>query len=117
MRSIGVLALQGDVREHVATLTALGVEAFGVRRPTELDRCDGLVIPGGESTTMIKLARLFEGVHPHARGVLGGEHAAYATGEILAPHPESAASSAAKRGSSRERARSAAAVCRLRRRA
>lgn len=64
MRSIGVLALQGDVREHVAVLNGLGVEAFGVRRPTELDRCDGLVIPGGESTTMIKLARLFDLLEP-----------------------------------------------------
>jgi 5'-phosphate synthase pdxT subunit len=64
MRSIGVLALQGDVREHVTTLTGLGVEAFGVRRPTELERCDGLVIPGGESTTMVKLATLFDLLEP-----------------------------------------------------
>ena len=72
MRSIGVLALQGDVREHVATLTALGVEAFGVRRLTELDRCDGLVIPGGESTTMIKLARLFDLLEPLRSRVKSG---------------------------------------------
>ncbi|WP_446724905.1 pyridoxal 5'-phosphate synthase glutaminase subunit PdxT [Nocardioides lacus] len=64
MPAIGVLALQGDVREHVATLTGLGVEAFGVRRSSELDRCDGLVIPGGESTTIAKLARIFELLEP-----------------------------------------------------
>ena len=58
--SIGVFALQGDVREHLHTLTALGVDAFTVRRPEELDRCDGLVLPGGESTTMYKLARTFD---------------------------------------------------------
>jgi len=56
---IGVFALQGDVREHVATLEALGADAFTVRRPAELARCDGLVLPGGESTTMAKLARSF----------------------------------------------------------
>ena len=61
---IGVLALQGDVREHVASLTGLGVESFGVRRPGELERCDGLVIPGGESTTIAKLARTFELLDP-----------------------------------------------------
>ena len=58
--SIGVFALQGDVREHLAALTALGVDAFGVRRLDEIERCDGLVLPGGESTTMGKLARSFE---------------------------------------------------------
>jgi 5'-phosphate synthase pdxT subunit len=47
------------VREHLATLASLGVPALAVRRPEELERVDGLVIPGGESTTMIKLARLF----------------------------------------------------------
>ena len=58
--TIGVFALQGDVREHLAVLTGLGAAAIGVRRPTELARCDGFVIPGGESTTMVKLARTFE---------------------------------------------------------
>jgi len=62
--AIGVFALQGDVREHLATLTALGAEAFAVRRPEELARCDGLVLPGGESTTMAKLARTFELLDP-----------------------------------------------------
>ena len=57
--TIGVLALQGDVREHLATLGRLGVDTLTVRRPDELDRCDGIVLPGGESTTMAKLARTF----------------------------------------------------------
>jgi pyridoxal 5'-phosphate synthase pdxT subunit len=70
--AIGVLALQGDVREHVASLTSLGVEAFGVRRPAELERCDGLVIPGGESTTIAKLARTFELLDPLRERVGGG---------------------------------------------
>ncbi|TNM39490.1 pyridoxal 5'-phosphate synthase glutaminase subunit PdxT [Nocardioides albidus] len=64
MPSIGVFALQGDVREHLQTLTALGADAFPVRRPAELARCDGLVLPGGESTTMAKLARTFELLEP-----------------------------------------------------
>jgi len=58
--AIGVFALQGDVREHLRVLTDLGAEAFGVRRVSELEACDGLVIPGGESTTMSKLARTFD---------------------------------------------------------
>jgi 5'-phosphate synthase pdxT subunit len=53
---IGVLALQGDVREHLAALAAEGVEAVRVRRPEELAAVDGLVLPGGESTTIAKLA-------------------------------------------------------------
>ena len=55
---IGVLALQGDVREHVAALELVGVTAGPVRSLTDLDTCDGLVIPGGESTTMSRLARI-----------------------------------------------------------
>ncbi|MGJ9412130.1 pyridoxal 5'-phosphate synthase glutaminase subunit PdxT [Aeromicrobium sp. CF4.19] len=58
--TIGVLALQGDVREHLDALRRLDVDAIGVRRVEELDRCHGLVIPGGESTTMVKLARVFD---------------------------------------------------------
>ncbi|MDO9495125.1 MAG: pyridoxal 5'-phosphate synthase glutaminase subunit PdxT, partial [Nocardioides sp.] len=58
--TIGVFALQGDVREHLRVLASLGVHTVAVRRPSELDACDGLVIPGGESTTMAKLARTFE---------------------------------------------------------
>lgn len=64
MPTIGVLALQGDVREHLATLTGLGVDAISVRRTAELDACDGLVLPGGESTTMAKLARSFGLLEP-----------------------------------------------------
>lgn len=55
---IGVLALQGDVREHVDALNRVGVRSGPVRTITDLDICDGLVIPGGESTTMSRLARL-----------------------------------------------------------
>ncbi len=56
---IGVLALQGDVREHKAVLTGLGVDAVEVRRSRELEAVDGLVLPGGESTTIDKLLRAF----------------------------------------------------------
>jgi 5'-phosphate synthase pdxT subunit len=61
---IGVLALQGDVREHLRLLGSLGVEAVAVRRPEELAAVAGLVLPGGESTTMIRLARIFDLVEP-----------------------------------------------------
>jgi 5'-phosphate synthase pdxT subunit len=57
---IGVLALQGDVREHVHALSDCGARALPVRRPGELDAVDGLVIPGGESTTISKLVDIFE---------------------------------------------------------
>ena len=57
--TIGVLSLQGDVREHLRVLTALGADATTVRRVGELERCHALVVPGGESTTMAKLARTF----------------------------------------------------------
>ena len=57
---VGVLAVQGDVREHVGALTACGATAVLVRRPTELERVDALVLPGGESTTMDKLVRAFD---------------------------------------------------------
>ena len=72
MPAIGVFALQGDVREHLQTLTALGADAFAVRRPAELERCDGLVLPGGESTTMAKLARTFDLLEPLRARVRGG---------------------------------------------
>ena len=58
--TIGVLAVQGDVREHVRVLTELGAHSYGIRRPMELANLDGLVIPGGESTTMDKLVRAFD---------------------------------------------------------
>jgi 5'-phosphate synthase pdxT subunit len=61
---IGVLALQGDVREHLAALAECDVIARPVRRPGEIDEIDALVIPGGESTTMSKLALAFEVFDP-----------------------------------------------------
>ncbi|MCW2760834.1 MAG: pyridoxal phosphate synthase yaaE subunit [Marmoricola sp.] len=69
---IGVLALQGDVREHLAALGSLGFAALAVRRPTELESCDGLVIPGGESTTMAKLARIFDLIEPLRERIADG---------------------------------------------
>ena len=57
---IGVFALQGDVREHLTMLERSGATAVKVRRPAELDALDGIVMPGGESTTMDKLARAFD---------------------------------------------------------
>jgi 5'-phosphate synthase pdxT subunit len=62
--TIGVLALQGDVREHRRALESCGASTEAVRRPEELERVDGLVIPGGESTTMWRLARSFELLEP-----------------------------------------------------
>ncbi len=62
--TIGVFALQGDVREHLCVLAEIGVCAIPVRRPEELEKCDALVLPGGESTTMYKLARIFELFEP-----------------------------------------------------
>ena len=62
--TIGVLALQGDVREHALALEASGAAAVPVRRARELDDIDGLVIPGGESTTIDKLLRAFDLFEP-----------------------------------------------------
>ncbi|GAA4124790.1 pyridoxal 5'-phosphate synthase glutaminase subunit PdxT [Nocardioides fonticola] len=70
--TIGVLALQGDVREHLQTLDTLGVATLSVRRPEELARCDGLVLPGGESTTIIRLARIFDLLEPLRDRVAAG---------------------------------------------
>lgn len=61
---VGVLALQGDTREHLAALAVAGAEAVTVRRARELDTVDALVIPGGESTTMSHLLREFELIEP-----------------------------------------------------
>ncbi|WP_431772988.1 pyridoxal 5'-phosphate synthase glutaminase subunit PdxT [Streptomyces cucumeris] len=69
---IGVLALQGDVREHLAALAAAGAPARSVRRPEELAEVDGLVIPGGESTTMSKLAVIFGMLEPLRERVRAG---------------------------------------------
>ena len=70
--TIGVLALQGDVREHLAALTSLGVHAVAVRRPAELEAVDGLVLPGGESTTIAKLARAFDVLEPMRQRIKDG---------------------------------------------
>ncbi|WIV54465.1 pyridoxal 5'-phosphate synthase glutaminase subunit PdxT [Amycolatopsis nalaikhensis] len=61
---IGVLAMQGAVREHVAMLEEAGARAMPVRRPGELSEVDGLVLPGGESTTMSRLLESFELLEP-----------------------------------------------------
>jgi len=70
--AIGVLALQGDVAEHLRALGAAGARASAVRRPGELEAVDGLVIPGGESTTIWKLAEIFELAEPLRKRVAGG---------------------------------------------
>ncbi|MFI1189556.1 pyridoxal 5'-phosphate synthase glutaminase subunit PdxT [Streptomyces californicus] len=69
---IGVLALQGDVREHLIALASANALARPVRRPEELAEVDGLVIPGGESTTMSKLAALFGMLEPLRERVRAG---------------------------------------------
>ncbi|MDV8008094.1 pyridoxal 5'-phosphate synthase glutaminase subunit PdxT [Rhodococcus sp. IEGM 1318] len=69
---IGVLALQGDVREHLAALDDSGADAVGIRRPEELDKIDGIVIPGGESTTMSRLLQVFELLEPLRDRLRGG---------------------------------------------
>jgi 5'-phosphate synthase pdxT subunit len=61
---VGVLALQGDVREHLHAVEEAGLRAVPVRRPAEIEAVDGLVIPGGESTTLWKLATAFEVFDP-----------------------------------------------------
>lgn len=70
--NVGVLALQGDVREHFAALAAAGAEVCAVRRPEELAEVDGLVIPGGESTTISKLAIAFGLMEPLRERVRAG---------------------------------------------
>ena len=69
---IGVLALQGDVAEHIRALAEVGAAAVPVRKPEQLDDIDGLVIPGGESTTMWKLASAFDLMEPVRKLVGGG---------------------------------------------
>jgi 5'-phosphate synthase pdxT subunit len=69
---VGVLAIQGDVREHVRVLTDLGADAIPVRRPEELDRVDGLVVPGGESSVIDKLSRAFGMQHPVREAIAQG---------------------------------------------
>ena len=70
--TIGVLALQGDVREHLRALETSGASAVPVRRPAELDAVDALVIPGGESTTISKLAAAFELTEPLRKRIADG---------------------------------------------
>lgn len=72
MTRIGVLALQGDVREHIAILEASGAHAVPVRRPRELEGLDGVVIPGGESTTIDKLLRAFDLFEPLRAAIAAG---------------------------------------------
>jgi pyridoxal 5'-phosphate synthase pdxT subunit len=67
-----VLALQGDVREHVVALEESGARARPVRRAAELDEVDGLVLPGGESTTMAKLAAVFDLLEPLRKRISDG---------------------------------------------
>ena len=69
---VGVLALQGDFREHLAALRSLGAEAVSVRRPEELASVDGLIIPGGESSVMDKLTRLFGMAEPLKAAISAG---------------------------------------------
>lgn len=64
MMNIGVLALQGDFAEHITTLKRLGAQTVEVRLPKHLDGLDGLIIPGGESTTIGKLAVAYELMEP-----------------------------------------------------
>ena len=71
---IGVLALQGAFREHAAALRKLGADVVDVRLPHELDGLDGLVIPGGESTTIVRLAELYgldEAIRSYAGPIFG----------------------------------------------
>jgi pyridoxal 5'-phosphate synthase pdxT subunit len=70
--AVGVLALQGDVPEHLRAIGEAGGQAAGVRRPAELDAVDALVIPGGESTTLWKLATAFDLFDPIAARISGG---------------------------------------------
>jgi pyridoxal 5'-phosphate synthase pdxT subunit len=72
MTRVGVLALQGDFREHLAVLSSLGATAVPIRRPHELDEIDGLVIPGGESSVMDKLARSFDLFDPLRQKIASG---------------------------------------------
>jgi pyridoxal 5'-phosphate synthase pdxT subunit len=69
---IGVLALQGDVPEHIAALHAAGAQAIPVRRLGELEQVDGLVIPGGESTTLWRLATAFDLLEPISKRIQQG---------------------------------------------
>jgi pyridoxal 5'-phosphate synthase pdxT subunit len=69
---VGVLALQGDVREHARALEAGGADVVPVRRESELSEVDGLVLPGGESTTMSRLLDTFELLEPVRKRIADG---------------------------------------------
>jgi pyridoxal 5'-phosphate synthase pdxT subunit len=70
--AVGVLALQGDVAEHLRALRGAGARPVPVRRPSELDEVAGLVIPGGESTTIWKLAVIFDLMEPLRKRLASG---------------------------------------------
>jgi len=70
--TVGVLALQGDVAEHLRAIAASGARPVQVRRPAELDAVDGLIIPGGESTTIWKLLSIFDLADPLRERIAGG---------------------------------------------
>jgi len=72
MPLVGILALQGDVREHESILRDLGADTVRIRRAEELEQVDALVIPGGESTTMGKLAALYGLVDPLRKRIEDG---------------------------------------------
>jgi 5'-phosphate synthase pdxT subunit len=69
---VGVLALQGDVREHVAVLRKLDCDVLEVKTPAQLEQVDALVIPGGESTTIFKLASIFGMLGPLREAIAAG---------------------------------------------
>ena len=75
---VGVLALQGDFREHIAVLQSLGANVLPVRRPEELAQVAGLVIPGGESSVMDKLSRMF-GLAEPLKGAIRSRLPVYGT--------------------------------------
>ena len=69
---VGVLALQGDVREHISALIACGINPVEVRRQSELEDVDALVIPGGESTTIAQLSEIFDLYQPIKNRIAAG---------------------------------------------
>src|SRR5690606_26514348 len=70
--TVGVLALQGDVAEHLRHLESVGARAVPVRRRSELDTVDGLILPGGESTAMSRLLDVYDMYEPVAERISGG---------------------------------------------
>src|SRR6476659_4575424 len=85
---IGVLALQGDVREHLVALAGLGVTARPIRRAAELDDLDGIVVPGGDSTTLLRLLDFFELRDPLAATLDSGLPAVGSCSVIVMPSTE-----------------------------